>query len=346
MTSGCFRAATAAFCSTCVRTPLQSLKKSEPTPWAISLRKVELLGVYYRMSMEGTIASLQCALPTATLLNGRVDLGKSTVSLDSLTIDRPDIRYIAARPTDKVPEAKPAETDTAVSTPWLVTARGLRLRQGHAVYATEGSRPAKGFDPAYIEASEIGIAIDSLRNRGSEIRVPLRELAATLPLCGNLPLKATGTFAMDSTAMHADGFSITTPSSTIGLSAMMGLIGGNPPVSATLNASIANTDLRALAPAPAAEIVGMLPPYAPLLLTADIDGRMNSLRVNTLTAEIPRYISLSASGAIADYADFNRASGELIIKGKLTDGNYIKPRLLDAKMQRQVNIPRLPWPDM
>ena len=83
----------------------------------------------------------------------------------------------------------------------------------------------------------------------------------------------------------------------------------------------------------------MLPPYAPLLLTADIDGRMNSLRVNTLAAEIPRYISLSASGAIADYADFNRASGELIIKGKLTDGNYIKPRLLDAKMQRQVNIP-------
>ena len=54
-------------------------KKSEPTPWAISLRKVELLGVYYRMSMEGTIASLQCALPAATLLNGRVDLGKSTV---------------------------------------------------------------------------------------------------------------------------------------------------------------------------------------------------------------------------------------------------------------------------
>lgn len=314
-------------------------KKSEPTLWAISLRKVELLGVYYRMSMEGTIASLQCALPAATLLNGRVDLGKSTVSLDSLTIDRPDIRYIAATSTDKVPEAKPAETDTAVSTPWLVTARGLRLRQGHAVYATEGARPAKGFDPAYIEAADIAIAIDSLRNRGTEISVPLRELAATLPLCGNLSLKATGTFAMDSTAMHADGFTITTPSSTIGLSAMMGLTDGNPPVSATLNASIANTDLRALAPAPAAEIVGMLPPYAPLLLTADIDGRMNSLRVNTLTAEIPRYISLSASGAIADYADFNRASGELIIKGKLTDGNYIKPRLLDAKMQRQVNIP-------
>ena len=54
-------------------------KKSEPTLWTISLRKMELLGVYYRMSMEGTIASLQCALPAATLLNGRVDLGKSTV---------------------------------------------------------------------------------------------------------------------------------------------------------------------------------------------------------------------------------------------------------------------------
>ena len=314
-------------------------KPSEPTRWNIGLRKVELLGVYYRMTMEGTITSLQCALPAATLLNGRVDLGKSRISLDSLTIDRPDIRYIAASPAEKAPEAKTAATDSAASTPWLITARGLRLRDGHAVYATEGARRSKGFDPAYIEASDIAIAIDSVRNRGSEIRVPLRELAATLPLCDSLPLKASGTFEMDSTAMHADGFSITTPSSTIGLSAMMGLKGQNPPVSANLSASIANADLRALAPPAAAEIVAMLPPYAPLLLAADIDGEMNSLDIKKLSAEIPRYISLSASGAISDYTDLDRASGELAINGRLTDGNYIKPHLFDAKMRRQVNIP-------
>ena len=42
----------------------------------------------------------------------------------------------------------------------------------------KGVRPAKGFDPSYIEVRNVNIEVDSFFNKGTAIRVPLKNLSA------------------------------------------------------------------------------------------------------------------------------------------------------------------------
>lgn len=314
---------------------------SAPMDWNIFLATLQLDSIAYNMTMDPTIVDLQCDLPAATLHNGHIDLAKSTIDIESIVLNSVAAKYIAGRSDSaEAPHLEASEADTVTSEPWLITASQIKLTDSKALYAIEGAEPAAGFNPEYIDVADINIEIDSLMNRGTQIRVPLRSLSATLMSC-NLPLHASGVFSMDSTAMHADGFSITTPTSNIGLEAMMGMNTENPPVNANLTASISADDIRRIAPPAAKSIVDMLPPYAPLNVGVNISGRMDNLNIHSINLEMPRYISLTASGTIADYSDLNKASGSISLKGRLVNGNYVKPHLFDAKMQREVNIPPL-----
>ncbi len=313
---------------------------SQPLPWHIDLRKGILSDINYSMQMLPTIDSLAADIPLGIIDNAQISLADSRIDVRSISIRKPDItyltptaEYIAEHPAPVIPE----DTTAVASTPWTINVNALSLSDGKALYATVGATPLEGFDPQYIEASQINIAIDSLYNRGAEIKVPIKEIAAR-ERCG-ISLKLTGLFEMDSTAMHARDMVLTTPVSRITLDAMMGLEAGNPPLKANLEANISPTDIILLAPPAARPIALSLPRYQPLLIGADIEGRMNNLEINTLYAEIPRHVRLELDGEIADYNDLNIASGDISIHGSMPDANFIKPALLDAKMGKTINIP-------
>ena len=316
-------------------------KEETSVDWDISLKRARLAQIRYSMQMLPTIDSLTCNLPLAELKEGEISLKNSTIHVGEISIAEVDARYIvptaeyiAAHPAPELP----ADT-TTVSAPWAITAEKLRLTKSHALYATAGAVPSSGFNPQYIEASEIEIAVDSFTNRGTEIRVPLKRLHAR-ERCG-ISLTASGVFSMDSTLMNAQGFKILTPASHIGVDATMGLDTINPPLKAILNASISPDDLKKLLPEAAAPIASTLPPHTPLVIEVNAEGRMNDLTVNRISASIARHIALEAKGHIADYADPNNATGNLHISGSISNGNFIKPALLDAKMRRQINLPPL-----
>ena len=316
--------------------------ESAPATWEINLDKARLEKIGYRMQMLPTIDSLACNLPVAELTNGEISLRHNTINIGEIAISGVDATYIV--PTQEYIASHPApviqaDTTGTVVTPWSITAAKLRLDGSHALYAAKGAIPSENFDPAYIEASEIHIAVDSFSNRGSEIRVPLTRLSAR-ERCG-IALDASGLFEMDSLSLQAHGFSINTPASKITLDAMMGLDTVNPPLDVRLSASISPDDLKKLTPAAAAPIAATLPPYTPLDLQADIEGRMNNLDIKRLSADLPRHISIAVTGTIADYSDINRAVGNLRITGSLPNSNFIKPALFDAKTGRQVNLPPL-----
>lgn len=315
---------------------------SNPAQWQINIDKARLEKIGYRMQMLPTIDSLSCTIPVAELTKGAINLKHSTIDVKEISISGVDATYIV--PTKEYIAAHPApvlppDTARTESAPWRIRATKLRLDGSHALYATKGALPTENFDPAYIEATEIHIAVDSFFNHGTEIRVPLSRLSAR-ERCG-IMLNASGIFEMDSVAMYARDFDINTPASTIRLEAMMGLDTINPPVDVILSASISPDDIKRLAPPAAAPITSALPPYTALELAANIKGRMNNLEIKRLSAELPRHLSLAVAGSIADYSDINRAAGNLRITGSMPDGNFIKPALFDAKTGRQVNLPPL-----
>jgi hypothetical protein len=322
---------------------------TEPFDWQINLHSATMRSINYQMQMLPTIDSLRCKLPLATLTNGVIALKNNHVMVEELAIDNVDVAYFtpsgnastATQPAATQPAAttSPIDSVTIASAPWLVEAKRLRLNNGHAVYAEIGVVPSSGFDYQYIEASEINVAVDSFMNCGTTVRVPLTKLSAR-ERCG-LAINASGVFAMDSLLMTASDFKITTPTSEIRATGSLGLDSDNAPLSAQIEASISPDDIRTMAPAALAPIAQALPPYSPLQLEVDVDGRLNNLIINRVSAEIPRHIALAASGTIADYTDINRANGTIKLTGTMADGNFVKASLFDAKTGRDINFPPL-----
>ena len=163
---------------------------------------------------------------------------------------------------------------------------------------------------------------------------------------------------MDSVALNVRGMTLTTPTSTVTLTAMMGLPqtsdatssqGGKPQAAASLpadlpflidlNAEISSDDMRRLVPQAAAPMVAGLPRGVPLYLRADASGTMADIYAREISVTLPRHLSLEASGRLRDVTDLQKAVGNLEIKGAMPDGSFLKPTLMDARLARQVNLP-------
>jgi hypothetical protein len=222
--------------------------------------------------------------------------------------------------------------------PWTVTCDRITLSESTALYALSGAKPlTDNFDLDYIQASEIDIQIDSFMNRATTVHAPIRRIYAR-ERCG-IPVELKGLFDMDSVKMQATDMVLTTASSTVELTAMMGLDSINTPFAVNLNADISNDDIRRLAPAAISPIVDGLPRGVPLSLIADASGTMNDINIRNIALEIPRHLALEANGRLQNITDLQKAVGEIDLTGSMPDGAFIKPTLMDAKLARTVNLP-------
>ena len=242
------------------------------------------------------------------------------------------------------PSPKASATEAAPTVPWTITCDQIVLTESQALYAMEGAHPlSPAFDLNYIKASEIEIRIDSFLSRGTTLRAPIRRISAR-ERCG-VPLELHGLFVMDSTALRATDMELTTPSSTISLTAMIGLAADSTaakkplPFSARLAATISHDDICRLAPLPVQPIAQGLPTGVPLTLDVDARGTTADIDINRIALRIPRHIDLSLRGRVANPTDVARASGQLTLRGSMPNGQFIKSSLLDARMAKQVNLP-------
>ncbi len=313
---------------------------STTTQLKVFAHDLSLENIDFTMSMEGSIDTLSAFMGSARLLEGTVDLAASDIKAKSVLIDSVSAKYIFPAITTPA-QATPADS-SSTSEPWTVFIENIRLKGSNATYAMNGAEPQPGFDFNYIKANEIAIEIDSFYNRATDIRVPLRSLHAR-ERCG-VQLNAGGLFSMDSTAMRASDFLITTGFSEINLNAMMGMgdltTDKNLPLSLNASARISPVDINMFMPS-IGVIVNRLPPYTDLVLNAKADGTAGNITIEELKAELPRCLTVAMSGHIIDPTDINHISGNLRINGNIINGKAVKRTLIDAKLGRTVNIPRL-----
>ena len=234
---------------------------SPPLDWRISVGELALSQIHYAMQMRPTIQQLDASIGQAALRQGNIDLYRQQVDVTEATIDRGDYRYYpgSVETVETAPEATAA--DTAASLPWTVRIARLRLHDNSALYALPAQIPQKGLDPGYLSLNGIEIAIDSLYNRGSEIRVPIRQLAF-VERSGLAVTQTQGLFVMDSTGIALHDFLLRTSLSEISaqLEAGSELFAQSPqaPIEARLQARIAVGDLVQLFPQYSAYTRGLL----------------------------------------------------------------------------------------
>lgn len=320
---------------------------SVPVNWHITLAHGGIRRIGFNMTIEPTITDLSCLLAKGDITDADVDMRDNTVTVDEITVNDADARYIyptaeylAAHPVPPVvaDSIQPSPADSIPPVPWTVTCGKITLTGSRALYALNGWRPlSPNLDLNYIQASEIEIQIDSFRNRGTEVHAPIRRIYAR-ERCG-VPLELKGLFDMDSLSLRASGMTLATPSSTISLTAMMGMDDKNIPFLIDLDAEVSNDDIRRLVPAGLVPVAAGLPRGVPLYLRADASGTMADIEAREISLEIPRHLSLEASGNIRHAMDIKKASGQLELKGAMPDGSFLKPTLMDARMGRNVKLP-------
>ncbi|MDE6066109.1 MAG: translocation/assembly module TamB domain-containing protein [Duncaniella sp.] len=286
-------------------------------PWLINAGRITMTDVDYSMAMTPLIDSLGCHIDRARLDMATVDMRSYRINGRSLSIDSADVSYFypAISASDTVPAASTSETEDVTTPPWTITADTLRLISRNALYAQTGAVPADGFDPAYIEAKDITVEIDSFYNRGMEIRVPLRTLSAT-ERCG-LPLRADGLFAMDSTSMRISQFTVSTLRSTLRADASMGMgdLTADPtlPIALKGNGAIAPEDIALAFPA----MKAMLAPMRLTTISTDIEGTASQLNIYSLNLTMPGVMRLAGNGVVDWPFDPDKTGGSVSLDGAL-----------------------------
>lgn len=316
-------------------------------PLVIKAGLIELRDIRYRMSMLPTIDSLGAEVPYAMLRDGLVDMGKKRIHAAALHVDSvsatyltPSPEWLKAHPVDSTLVAAADTVLTPSDEMWVITGDTVSLTGRQAVYAVSGAVPQPGLDMNYLQANDIDIHVDSFYNKGVCIDVPLRRLAAK-ERCG-ISLDASGRFSMDSVAMKAERFNITTLFSQFDFSAMMGMgdFASNPdlPLSLRAMAEVGLPDLEMAMPA-MAPMLKTVPRYNDMKLDADVSGTVSDLDIDMLSASLPGYMNVEMRGNVTEMMNPDNIGGRINIEGNLNNVNFVKPTVLEAKLARQINIP-------
>lgn len=321
---------------------------TKATQWLIKARDVELKNVKYSMQMYPIIDSLGAEVQSARLIDGTLDMARQDIHARYLQVDSVTASYLYPSPAflKAHPELNleaPVDTLSPVTGPWTVTADSLALTARQATYAMAGAKPTRGLDMDYLQVSDVDIRVDSFYNRGVEIKVPLRRLQG-IERCG-LRLDAQGYFAMDSTRMWAEDFTIATNRSRVNITeASMGMgdimTDTSLPLSLIATARISPADVLLAFPAMNSTLTPLIR-RGNMTLVADVRGTPRQLDVRNLNLNAFGLLRLDASGRIMNVLDFNSLAGKVNLDGEITDGSAIARLLPAGTLPKGILIPAL-----
>ncbi|MDE5959109.1 MAG: hypothetical protein K2G59_02960, partial [Muribaculaceae bacterium] len=270
-------------------------EKTDTAPSAadmeINVARVELARVDYSMSMTSAGAdSLVTDTIAASVASALLDGGRVAVTPQQVDID----------------------------------CRRLTVDAPVALYGKAGVEPLPGLDPDWLSVSETEIEVQDFAMRGTEMTVPVVRLH-TRERCG-LALDADGVFAMDSAGIRITDFRLLTPSSTVAVTAEMGLdsVPGRAPVSVSASAGIGLADVVTAMPA----LSPMLAPLrrdVPLSLRVSAAGTMSRVDIDTLSVSMTKIFDVSIAGYAAGFtAAPDSLVADLTMSGSLTDPGPIR----------------------
>lgn len=313
---------------------------SKPTTLVIDADRLTLQNVNYRMTMLPTIANLDLHIGNGTLTGALIDLKNSR--LHATDFECAESRAVFLTPTPEFVKEHPLPVDTmpkAPSAPFEVSIDKVRLGFDYALYGTQGARPLPGFDPSYIEVSDVALAVDSFYNCASTVRLPLREVRAK-ERSGLQVDSCRGLVQVDSLGLTLDRLYLATPNTWVsgsawmpfaGLDALSGKSGIAPePLSANIRGSLGWTDLFLFMPDMRKMLSQIAALRQPLRFDIDASGTPESVSLRRADLSIPGFLALKASGFIQNLMTPRRMEASVNLDGKLQDARVANSLL--AKM--------------
>ena len=291
------------------------------TPFIIRVNDLHAERLRFAMSMLPTIDTLTFHTDNLNLDGAVIDLSTYNITARSLTTSDGGFSYIV--PTAEYIASHPAPVDTISppSPPMTIKADTISLSGFDCLYATDGVKPAPGFDAGYVQVSNVGISLKNFYNKASEVRLPITRLQAR-ERCGLQIVDGRGTIAIDSTGLALQKVEISTLYSkvkaTAGIPFALMALKPDAPVDASATLSIGLPDVEAFMPS-LKTYTAALPRRVPLTAALDAHGTLESVDVDRLDAAMAGFFSLRASGFARNALDYKKLVASLDIDGELRD---------------------------
>ncbi len=329
-----------------IDTEIEDTAKNE-MEWKINLEKIKMNDISYNMQMLPTIQDLNTEIANAVLNKCSIDLNNSNVNILYFGIDSADVKYIY--PTAEYLATNTTTNDSTTtelstnSTQWTINADVLRLNDSHVIYAMTGTIPAEGLDMNYIELNDINIAIDSLYNKGSNIKLDLNKLTAR-ERCGLFITSGKGSLKMDDESIEANNLNIETMQSEIMLNAEMGMnfaTDNTSPIQLDMKALIGLGELNYMYPS-LRNTLQNIPQNNPIEMIVNVDGTAGNLNLKEVLMNIPQHLAINASGKIGNMMNPDKLNANVDISGDFKNLSFVKPIvMIDSVTRNQINFPEM-----
>lgn len=301
-------------------------KDTTSAPFYIAANDLRLENFSFRMSMLPTIDTLVLNTADLSIRKGVVDLGKNLITADYLGAHTGDVTYLTPTPEYIASHPAPAPDTTAVaSPPMVIKGDTVELKGFKALYAVKDAVPLEGFDPSYIQVTDVNVALDGFYNASSNIRLPITSISA-LERSGLQITEGSGTVAMDSAGLSLDRLYIRTPysnlSATAGLPFALMNLQPSAPVNAEGQGALGLPDIEAFMPS-LAVYTRKLPQRSPLNFQLEADGTLDNVKIPELAISMPGVFSLNAEGEAADALDIKKLRGNIVFDGSVSNPGVI-----------------------
>lgn len=303
-----------------------------PMAMKISLHQARIEDFSFGMGMLPTIDTLSLSTKNILLKEGAIDLGKNRIIANYLGTSDGSVSYIA--PTPEYVKAHPAPVDTVSppSAPMIIIGDTLSITDFKALYAMKGATPIPGFDPSYINVSDVNIRVDSFYNEASTVILPITEITAK-ERSGLAITQGSGTIKVDSTGLSLNKLAIRTPFSEINATASIPFALMEMKSGALFNVyadgSVGWPDVEAFMP-DLKTYTSKIPERSPLDFDVIADGSLDDINLENLNIKLSDILSIYATGDAQNVLDLKKLSAHIEFDGEVT-GPSIIDNLLNLK---------------
>ena len=284
-----------------------------PLDLKILLHDVEIENFSFGMAMLPTIDTLSLSTKSLIIRNGDIDLSQNKITADYISTSEGFVDYYAPTPEYVSTHPMPVDTTGVESAPIVIIGDTIRIEDFRALYAIKGAKPLPGFDPSYIQVSDVNIQVDSFYNEASTVRLPITEITAN-ERSGLSITAGHGTIQVDSTGLSLGDLYIQTPYSNIGASANIpfAFMEMKPNANFNVNAegSVGWPDIESFMP-DLASYTKKLPERSPLKFDVAADGSLEDIILSNLDISIKDVLQIEASGQARNAMDLKKLEASI-----------------------------------
>ena len=309
--------------------------------WMLTLRRLNIDKVKFTMHTHPEITELIADLDEGYLRNLSVDLGNQDIEAELLQLDGGKYTYLTDTTTvPSIPSQDITDSISNDSTPWSIQLARLEIDDNAVHYGSLYGGSSSGFDPSDIRLNKITIRMDSIYNRGSDVKAVLRTLSMD-ERSGLSVTDARARFSMNSDSIVLQGFDLQTSNSHLNAQVEVGTKileqSASAPLAVTLNAEMGMEDLFLFYPGDQ-NFQNTLKDKT-LSLDGEITGNLKKLSIRTLQAQLEKNINLTINGNIRSINNPAKMSGALNISGNLSDLNSLRGILPDSALRQRIGFP-------